>query len=377
MAGDLSKKDRAEAVMLVGSDASGGETYPAQVDLVDGVRRLQTTGLVQIEELFGQDNQGDAWLYIGTQYDVGPIAAGDTISVHIGAGPNAGLFPAIDLTYVVTAGDVAAVNPEIAVANGLANLLNNNAAFKTLWLAKRIADNSVVWIGSKLIGEWSERPNVGDFAVTKTGSIGVQAAFDMIVRRGKSTTLTKDPNDPRKGVLGITGTVAQSVEEIGQLLVHNLELGADGSGVYAMNVDGSVTPQVFQEHAVLGYDTFIKEIRLYAVSSGAKFGQFLNISTALANGLLVEIKSDDSLLALPPLKTTEDMKNKFALSGTWLLESQPSLTSMLATFKLDAPFPIRHIGEFAVDDYLKITVRDNLTSVADLGCIVFGFKREI
>lgn len=40
--GDLSKIDRAEAVLLVGSDASGGETYPAQVDLAGGVRVLQS-----------------------------------------------------------------------------------------------------------------------------------------------------------------------------------------------------------------------------------------------------------------------------------------------------------------------------------------------
>ena len=375
--GDLGKTDRAEAVIPVGADIGGAETYPIQVDLVDGVRRLQTTGLVQIEELFGQDNQADVWFYLGSQYDIGPISVGDTVRIQIAAGPSAILFPAIDLTYTVTVGDVAAPNPEVAVASGIVTMLNSNATFKAKWSAKRITDNSTVWIGSKEVGEWSERPNPNDFIVTSTGTIVVLRAYDKIIRRGKSTSLTKDPNDPRLGVLGITGTVAQTAGGIGQLYFRNLEQDPYGSGLISMNVDGSVTPVDFFVRPIADKDIYITELRWYAVSSAVKFGQFLNIASPLANGILMTIRSDDTLSPEPVYKTTEDMKNKFAIGGTWSLEAQPSSTSTLAVFHLDSPIPIRHIGAFTTDDYVRLRVRDNITSVAYMEMLAFGFVKDI
>lgn len=377
MSSIIDKKNRGDAVHVVGADANGDATYFADVEWIDGKPRLLVQADVTVSELLGQDNQADVWFYLGTQYDVGPIAVDDTVRVEIAAGPNASLFPAIDLTYTVVAADVAAANPEIAVANKVVAMLKADVTFKSQWTAQRITDNSTVWIGSKLVGEWSERKNVDDFKVTATGTIGVVRAFDKIERKGKITSLTKDPNDPRYGILGITGTVAQSVEEIGQLYADNLEENPHLSGLVSMNVDGSSTPVVFYEHAVTEFDIYITELRFYSVSAGAKFGQFLNINTPLTNGILVEIKSDDSQLILPVIKTTEDFKNKFAIGGTWSLETQPSATSMTAVFRLTAPFVIRHIGEFIIDDYVRVTVRDDLTPIATLEMLVFGFMREI
>jgi hypothetical protein len=145
-----------------------------------------------------------------------------------------------------------------------------------------------------------------------------------------------------------------------------------------MLVNGSVTPVDFKIFAIADYDIFIQELRFYATASSIKFGQFLSLNIPLANGIEVQIKSDDAYLTLPNIKTTEDLKNKFAVGGQWSLEAQPSLTSLLATFHLDAPIPIRHIGEYAIDDYIRIRVRDNLVAAASvLECLAFGFKRAI
>lgn len=375
--GILDKKARGDACHIVGATQDGQPTYYADVEWIDGKPRLLTSGIVQIEELFGQDNQADTWFYLGTQYDVGPISAGDTVRIQIAAGPNASLFPAIDKTYTVTPADVAAPNPEVAVANGIVSMLNGDATFKAQWKAQRITDNSTVWIGSKMVGEWSERPNTNDFQVSKTGTIGVIAAFDKIVRRGKSTSLTKDPNDPRFGVLGITGTVAQSVQEIGQIYIKTLEQSPEGSGLYALNVDGSVTPQVFWVFAQTDKDIYVQELRWYAVTASVKFQQFLSISSALTNGVKIEIKADDSYILGPLYKTTEDLKNKFAIGGTWSLEAQPSTTSTIAVFRLGTPIPIRHVGEFTTDDYIKVTIQDNLSSLGYMEMLAFGFTRDI
>lgn len=43
MPGDLSKLDRAEAVIVVGSDTSGSETNPIQIDVISGNRRVITS----------------------------------------------------------------------------------------------------------------------------------------------------------------------------------------------------------------------------------------------------------------------------------------------------------------------------------------------
>jgi len=372
----IPKLKRGQTVIPVASDLDGNEGLPMQIDTIAGVRRLRTDAIAQIEQIFGQDNQADSWFAIGTPNDISTITVGDTVRVQIAAGPDATLYPAIDLTYTVVQEDVDADNPELAVAEKIVTMLNNDSVFKVLWQSKRVVDNSIVWIGSRIYAEWSERPNSGDFAVTTTGTIVVTVGYDTLVRRGKKTTITKDPYDPRIGFLGITGEVVQTVKEVGELYIENLEQDPHGSGLIGMNVDGSVTPVTFWIRPLVDKDIFINEIRWYSTSASVKFGQFLNQPNPLTNGIKIEIKADDSYLLLPLYKSTEDFKNKFS-NGIWSLEAQPSLTSILATFQLDAPFPIRYQGKFATDDYVKVTIQDDLLNIASLEMLVFGFTRSV
>lgn len=372
----IQKKDRGDVVQFVGSDQDGNATLFGEIELIDGKARLLTSGIVQIEELFGADNQADVWFYLGTPDDLSTFAVDDTIEVRIKAGADPTLFPAINLTYTVVAADLTEPNVEIAVSNKIVALLKADAVFKDQWTAQRIDGNSTVWIGSKNVAEWSERPNTGDFDVITTGTAVATRAFDKIVRRGKSTSLTKDPKDPRFGVLGITGTVSSSIESVGQLYVEELAKLPHPSTDLDMAVNGSGTPVVFEQLKLTTEDIFVEELRFFGSGNGIQFSKFLNIAS-LSNGILVEIKSNDDLLTLPVIFDTEDFKNKFALNGEWDLAIVSGTDQFLATFKLKSPFPIRHVGEFPTDDFVRVTIRDNLAAVATLELLLFGFTREI
>ena len=123
--------------------------YCADVTLQNGIRRLQTTGLVQIEELFGQDNIADTWFALGTFEDCSGIdSAGDQIRIQIAAGCDATENPAVDYTYTVTAADMSATFPEISVRDNIINGINNDTNFKKSWDADSIKDNGIVNISS-------------------------------------------------------------------------------------------------------------------------------------------------------------------------------------------------------------------------------------
>lgn len=347
----------------------------ADVELINSKYRLLTDSIVTVEEVFGQDPQATNWFYINTQYDVGPMVAGDTVQVNIAAGPNATLFPSVSVTTTVTAGIVAASNPEIALANQIVSDLNANSVFKVLWKAQRIKDFSAVFISSKIYNEWGERKNPGDFSVITTGTITVSIAFDSITRRGFSTELSRSPNDPRKGILAISGSVAVTPGEVADIFIQN----ALNSGSPNMLVNGSVTPVPFTITPLSTQDIFVNELRLYGNANGIKFGQFLGQNAILTNGLLLEIKSEDKTTSFPVLKSTDDIKHKFARGAVnFDLDVQAGRDDFMASFTFENPFPIRHQGLFTTDDYIKITVRDNLTTnLQALEFIAFGFKKDI
>jgi hypothetical protein len=349
-------------------------------DIIDdgGIQRLATDSIVTVESLFGKDPQASTFFYINTQYDVGSIAINDTVRVQIAVGENATLFPAVDVTTTVTSTETGAANPETALANLIVTNLNNNANFSLNWKASRIKDFSGVFINAKLFNEWGERPNTNSFQVTTTGTTTVNLGFNNIIRRGFETELNRSPNNPRLGVLAISGTVFAVPGGAGDLLIDN----AKNAGSSNLRVNGSLaTPIIFSISADATETIFITELRFYGGATSLKFEQFLGQNNALTNGIKIEIKSDNQMITLPLIKSTEDFKNKFSFGGAdnFSIDIQAGADQFVASFLPSFSLGIKRQGSFGAgnDDYIKVYIQDNLTSgMSELEFIVLGFKRE-
>lgn len=347
-------------VQIVGDNG----VYKADVVLEDGLKKLVTTTTVRVESLNGFDDLADNWIYLNTS----PV--GGTLQILISATDGA---PAVNKSFTVLGGETRYTFAQRVVTELNADFAN----FQPYYRASRVKDNSIIHISSKFFGEFGENVTVGSFSVVVGGGLNAYVAFDDFRRRGKVVGLSRSEDDPRYGILGISGEVAARSGDIGGLYVNTLKrLGSAN-----LLVNGSVTPQVFEIPMSATDDVFIREIRIYGKGNGVKFGQFLAQNVILPNGLLIEIKTDNEVVSLPTLKTTEDLKDKFAFGSgdNFQLYIQAGGDSFLAVFISASPFPLRKAGSFGAgfDDYLRLTVRDNLTTVAQtLECLVFGYSRE-
>ena len=350
--------------------------YGADVTLQNGFYRLQTSGLVQIEELFGQDDIADTWFALGTFADCNGIdSAGDQIRIQIAAGCNATLNPAVDYTYTVTAADMSADVPELSVRDNIITGLNNDTNFEKSWDSDTVKDNGIVHISSIYRGEYGERPNPGDFSVTViTGSSVVTPAHDNVLRRGKTTSLARDPDNPRIGILGISGTVSVQASSIDNIFEQDLLNGASND----MAINGAGTPQIFRLDALPDFDLFIEEIRFHGTGNGIKFGNFLNLNSPLSNGLDVVLRSDNTLNDFRNIFNTDDFKARWASLQGFELDVQAGRDHFVSTrvFPETALPVLRAAGTFATDDFITVTVQDNLNSVTELFCTIIGFKKE-
>ncbi len=144
-----------------------------------------------------------------------------------------------------------------------------------------------------------------------------------------------------------------------------------------LNVDGSTTPVVFTFPMDSLDDYFVSEIKFFGRDNGIQFSSFLG-RQPLQNGILVEVKTNNNMVMLPPIKTTDDFDDVFSFGGSnfdvYFAAGEDKFTARF----LSSAFPLRRSGTFGVgnDDYIKITIRDNLTAVNYLQCIVEGFRQE-
>lgn len=354
------------------------ERFAVDVVEEDGQKRLATTATVSVRQVSGTDNFADNWFWIGDKDNCSTITAGDTFRVQIAAGCDPVQFPAVDVTYTVVPADVAAALPEIEVAGKIAAALNNNSTFNQQWRAQRILNNGIVHIASRFSGERGERLTTDAFLVTTTGTATALRAFELIERRPKVNSLTVDPTDPRTGTLGISGSVNFTPGTISNLFFFDCRtLGGTGSNL--MSVNGSVTPVTFAYEADPTFDFFITEIVLHGTANGIQFTKFLNLNTILTNGLLFDIKSDNEQADLPVLRSTDDIKARFASINGFELDVQSGSDHFRSTrdFGL-TPIVIRKQNSFGVgnNDFFRVTVRDNLSQILSLYCTLNGFRRE-
>lgn len=358
------------------------------VDLGDGTKALRTSGLVQIEQLFGSDPQGTTWAYIGTADDANGVgAAGDIITTTIGeaASPLNLLYPAISVDTTVTIGIATADNPERELAEQICTDLVNDVDFNVAWDCIVIKDFSGVFIASKFFNEFGERkncvPETDCFNMTSTGTTIINPAFFNIERRGLGTELARSPNDPRQGILSISGTVIEIPGGAGDLLFE--EFMNNGSADF--RVDGSITPVNFRIECDSFADKYINEIRQYLGCNGLKFGQWTcKNGNGLPNGVQVTIRSEADDLLLLPIKTTEDFKNKFAIGqagpgSLFRIDIQAGGDQLVASFALPQPAILKRCGTngTGIDDYIELKIQDDLTSgtLAEYSGLISGFLR--
>lgn len=363
---------------LTGSD----EQYEVDVILRDGKHALVTDGRVTIDQIFGSDPQATTYFFIGTETDTNGVGlAGDTVTVTIPSAPapHDTLYPAVSAVTTVDAAMLADDRPERALAIKICENLDLTPNFKiSKWKCEVMKDYSGVFISSTIMNAWGERTT---WDAVPTGTTRVTKAFVDIERRGYATELTRSPNDPRLGVLEISGSFALRQSSLDQLLIEEFK---DSLGNHELNIDGS-TPVDFFILCDNVLDKFVSEIRIFAGCNGLKFGQFLCKNSNITNGIDVVYSTDGNDTMLANIKSTEDFKNRFSFSpaGTgsaFRIDVQAGGDEMVASFILPTPAFIGSCGSGGVtvpDDFLRITINDNLSSgVAALEGLVQGFTAE-
>lgn len=379
--GEIALAQDARAVMPT-KITGGDELYDADVELINGKNRLLTSSIVVIEQLFGRDPQATTWVYIGTDVDADGVGGiGDTVRVQIPAAatPLDLIYPAVDVTTTVTASHVAADNPERELALDICADLNADLNFiNARWKCEVIKDFSGIFISSKLFNEFGQRSS---WSVTTTGTTSVTKAFDDILPRGFATELDRSPNDPRKGILAISGSVVSIPGGVGDIIIENFMTPLLSSD---MRVDGSITPVDFFIECSDTKDRLVEEIRFYAGCNGVKFGQFLCKNSDLTNGIEVTLVSEQNSLVMPIIKSTEDFKNKFSFGGSgtgasFRVDVQAGGDQMSASYLLTNPAIIEKCGTNPLgDDYMRVRIRDNLSNIGlnEFEALARGFERE-
>lgn len=376
----IGKKMSQLIARLGGFDSLGAERVANTKVRSDGLVGVCTDATVVVESTFGFDQQPDSWFQI-----VNTGAAGNTWTITIAGTANDPSSPDRDLAtytkiFTVLAGEVG---DEIKLRDRIIQELNADTVFKNqvFLKAQKATDRAIVHIQStkfSVSGDFYERPNAGDFAVTVTGSAVRVLGFDNLISRSKPVTISRDRDSPhRLGLFGVTGSVSVTQKELSDLYYNTAKNGASDD----LRVNGSVTPVNFRIPASATTDLFIEDMWFSGQGNGIQFGRFLSQNTTITNGVFVTIKSDDVTTTFPLLKSTEDFKNKWAaLSGdgaNFRIDVQAGRDEMLAILRFNNPFIVRAAGTFTTDDYIEVRVQDNLSS--NISAFTFhakGFEKE-
>lgn len=359
--------DKDEVIVRV----AGSNDDLADVELQGGKRRLLTGAVVTVEEIFGQDPFADTWFTID---NAGIL--NDTFRIQIAATANDPTVPdrdapAVDVTVTVGALEVG---DEIAMRDKIITDLNNDANFSNSLKAIAVKDNAIVHISSIFRGEFWHRPNAGDFAVTTTGSAAATLGFDTVLTRGKPTELARSPDDARQGILGVSGSIQVTPNTVTDLFE---EEALDG-GSSDMAVDGTVPVEFFiSAHATK--QKVIQFMTFGALDSGIKYDKFLGRNQKITNGILVEFKSQDNNGSFSSIKSTEDFEDVWArTTRDFRITVQSSTDHVNATKDISqSVIIIDPVGTYGTDDFIKITIRDDLSQVTSLRFIAKGFLKDV
>lgn len=332
----------------------------AKVNSSGELETTATVGTINIgEQLLAQDLFADMYFKILTFG-----AATDVIRFQV---PDL----SIDVSITLTGATDLLTARDVVIAG-----LNADATFKDNLEAVIIKDNPFIHVSSLLLSEAGEHLDGSDVIVSVTSgtsTVDVPVDNDILKSRQKISSGQRNPADRRKTAVAISGDVNINPGGIGKRYFELFKY----SGSSDMQVDGT-TPKIFTIPLSSTDDIFISQVRLFGGGNGIAFNKFLSKSGAggVPNGIQVEIKTDDQILTLLPIKTTEDFKNIFASSaGEFRIDIQAGADQLLAVLAPALSFPLRKVGSFETDDYIKITINDDLTSgLTQLEALAAGFR---
>lgn len=374
---DLKGKLRAGFVKLVGGD----ESFIADVFNIGGANRLAVdANISSINVPLGKDPLPDTFFTILTSGQIG-----DTIRMQVSATlidstiPDSDI-PAVDFTYTLIASDVG---NEQQLAQNFVDAFNNDvqadASFLEATYVGKNDKRSVVHISStifSLSGEFVERPNLGDFAISVTGGVTYQffsSEYQKLVSRPKEVSLARDPSNPhRLGIQNVSGTVRLRAQEVDQLLKEYL---TDSGGSNEMTINGPVSFKI--ESGVSGEpDKLIESLKFIATDTNIKVGvsNFLGSNNALSNGIQINFYKDGVLTYMEPLvKTTNDMLGQWSTdAGDNKVIGQSGGDYLESTFNLvDAN--LQFLLEAGKNDYIEVLIQDNLSSRTSIKMLAGGF----
>lgn len=161
-----------------------------------------------------------------------------------------------------------------------------------------------------------------------------------------------------------------------QILGNLAFLYATNAGSNNLNVNGSVTPVAFTIPADATQDLVISALTFECFAGNIRTDRFLDLNSELTNGILVEVKSENTIFTFLSIKRTGELDSLFSVgdAGVFRIDASSSGTYVSAKFGPSSPFIIKKQGTYGTDDYIKVTIRDNLSSISRVRFIAFGAK---
>jgi hypothetical protein len=179
---------------------------------------------------------------------------------------------------------------------------------------------------------------------------------DVVLERGQNRLLVKSTTAPQ--VLGNL-----SFDYATNPLNNSIDLSVNGS---VTNVDFFINskPQ----------DLIVSSLTFELYGGNVRQDRFMDLNSELANGILIEIKSEDNVFQFPAIRRTGELDSIFSVgeAGQYSIFSASSGTYVSAKFGLSNPFIIKETGSYPVDDYVRVRVRDNLSSIQRIRFISVG-----
>jgi len=136
-------------------------------------------------------------------------------------------------------------------------------------------------------------------------------------------------------------------------------INVSGGGPASLAVDGSATPVVFEYNPPNNYDIQVTALTLLFEGGAMSFGNrfVLNAISTLANGLWLEAKVADLYVNWQNMKRTRDIIE--ICQDFDIVTGNPNL--MRAKIHLPTQLNLARAGTYQEPDYIRLTVRDNLT----------------
>lgn len=150
-----------------------------------------------------------------------------------------------------------------------------------------------------------------------------------------------------------------------------------------MSVDGSVTPVVFEfgpdDYNDGTKDAEIREFKVQLRDNQYTVDGFMGINTPLTNGVLIEIKSNNSTLSYEPIVDNGDWEFKFTVgAGSEVdLTIDNSGNILTATSRGSIVLARKDYHGVGNDDYIRITIRDDISNLVSMKAILLTNEREI